>query len=435
MFNFAETSPRLVLVAALLLGVGGCASIDRAMLGVDEHGRPTNDTTAAFAEVPEPAGPMERFLIAAGVKKEKTNPYMRPTVPPEAQRAFDEAQQEFDRGNYAVSEKAAHNLAKGYRNTVLEEDALFLKAESQYARKRYAAAQDTYAELFERFPSTRYLETSTEHLFEIARYWLQFPEVVKSGEVQPVNFEDPANSPLPKPKETPFDVTRTVPFLPNLTDRTRPWFDTEGNALAALKAIWLNDPTGDLADDALMLTASHYLRKGDYMEADRYYEILREEYPKSPHLEDAFVLGSHVKLMSYQGAAYDGTSLAQAERLKQSTLNLFPQSAERKRIEDELQKIADADADRQWERVQLYRRKGRRFERSVAVMCHTLLTEFPDSKHAPEARRIYNSLPSSTKVHLPPLPNQPTRTAAPNLAPVPDRAYEDVGETAGRAKL
>lgn len=411
--------------------------MDRAMLGVDEHGRSTNpDDPVAFAGPAEPAGPMERFLVASGFKKQdETSPYMRPTVPPEAQKAYDEAQRLFDKGDYKASEEAAHDLAKEYRNTVLEEDALFLEAESQYARKRYAAAQDTYSELFERFPSTRHMDVSTAHLFEIARTWLQFPEVVKSAEVQPVNFENPASSPLPKPKEAGFDVTRAVPFLPNVTDRTRPWFDTEGNALAALKSIWLNDPTGALADDALMLSASHYLRKGDYMEADRFYEILREEYPKSPHLEDAFVLGSHVKLMSYQGAAYDGTSLAEAEKLKESTLNLFPASGERERIEAELQKIADAAADRQWELVQLYRKKGRRFERSVAFSCHTLLTDFPDSKYAPEARRIYNELPPDTKKHLPPLPMQPNRTTAPDLTPVPNGPYEEAGGSVGKVKL
>jgi TolA-binding protein len=431
---YAELSSRSVLLAALLCGTGGCASLDRAMLDVDANDRGPAQVAAPFATEPEPAGPMDRFLMAAGLKKDESNPYVRPTVPVEARQAYDRARQMFERGDYAGSEQLAHDLAKEYRDTVLEEDALFLEAESQFARKRYAAAQDTYAELFDRFPSTQHMDTSTAHLFEIAQTWLRFPKVVKSAEIQPVNFDAPSTTPLPQAEPRGFDVTRAVPILPNFTDRSRPWFDTEGNALLALKSIWLNDPTGDLADDALMLTASHYLRKGDYMEADRYYAILREEYPKSPHLEEAFVLGSHVKLMSYQGAAYDSTSLEEAERLKKSTLSLFPTSAERDRIESELAKIEAAAADRQWEVVQLYMKKGRRFERSVALTCHTLLTEFPDSKYAAEARQIYNRLPAETKQHLPPLANEAVRTRPPNLAPTPDGPYEDAGAT-GRAQL
>ncbi|HEX6985054.1 MAG TPA: outer membrane protein assembly factor BamD [Planctomycetaceae bacterium] len=430
MIRLPDPTLRPLLLAALLCGAGGCASIDRAMLGVDE-----NDRFASLDAAEEPAGPMERFLLASGLKKKEVSPYMRPTVPPEAQQAYDEAQRLYDAGEYEEAEEAAHKLAKKYKDTVLEEDALFLEAESQYARRRYAAAQDTYAELFERFPSTRHMDVCTSRLFEISRYWLQFPEIVKSAEVQPVNFEDPAGSPLPEPKKTGFDVTRAVPFLPNLTDRTRPYFDTEGRALEALKSIWLNDPTGALADDALMLSASHYLRKGDYMEADRFYEILREEYPKSPHLEDAFVLGSHVKLMSYQGAAYDGTSLDEAERLKESTIKLFPNSAERARVEAELKNMAEAEADRQWAKVRFYQRKGRRYLPSVAVTCHTFLTKFPNSRHAPEARKIWAELPPETKKHLPPLPSAPSRTGEPDLAPVPDEPYGGADPPAGRVKL
>jgi len=431
--NRADLRP--VLLAALLCWVGGCASIDRAMLGVPEEG-PT--PYAALDEPPKPPSAWDKFLVAGGFKKKEVSPYMRPVVPPEAQKAYDDAKKLYDAGKYKESEEAAHKLAKKWRDTVLEEDALFLKAESQYALKRYSKAQDTYAEIFERFPSTRYMDNCTAKLFEMSRYWLRFPEVVKSAEVQAANFEDPRSSPLPKPNKKSFELTRAVPFLPNLADRSRPVFDTEGRALEALKSIWLNDPTGPLADDALMLSASYHLREGDYQEADRFYDILREEYPKSPHLEDAFVLGSHVKLMSYQGAAYDGKTLEEAERLKESTLKLFPQTAERERLSDELRKIEDAKARRQWETVRFYDRKGSRHEKSVAFACHTLLTDFPNSQYAPQARKIWQGLPPETKKHLPPLPNEPARSAAPDLEPVPPLdpgPYTERDAPPGKVKL
>ena len=408
------------LAAVLACVCAGCASIDRAMLGVDDE----STRIATFEQRPEPQGPMERFLVASGLKKEEKSPYKQVTLPPEAHQAYEEAEKLFDAKKYAQAEDAADAIAKEYRNSILEEDALFLEGKSQFHRKRYAAAQDTYAELFERFPSTRYMDTATGHLFEISRYWLQFPKIVESSDIQPANFEAPSTSPLPKPEERPFDITRAVPFLPNVFDPTRPLFDTEGRALAALKAIWLNDPTGSLADDALMLTASHYLREGNYLEADHYYEILREEYPKSPHLQDAFVIGGHAKLMSYQGAVYDKTALAEAERLKESTLRLFPEGPQRERIKGELEKIDNLEEERAWALIEFYQRKGARRLPAVAMSCYMLLLEHPESKYASRAREILAKLPKEATENVPPLPARTTPPSSePDLKPVPG-SYE-----------
>src|SRR5690606_363411 len=160
--------------------------------------------------------------------------------------------------------------------------------------------------------------------------------------------------------------------------------DTSGNALAALKSIWMNDPTGPLADDAVMLAASHYARQEDWVEADRMFTLLREQFPQSPHVQTAFELGSHVKLMSYQGAAYDGKTLDDAEKLKRSLKQLYP-NADQARIELELSKIEIARAARIWEQVVFYQRKN--LPRSVAVNCHLLLKRFPNSPYAEPARK------------------------------------------------
>ncbi len=401
----------LLLAAAAASAAPGCAAIDRKMLGVE-------DTHVMELGQAEQKNVFERALDKTIFRKKETAPYMRPTVPPEAQAAYDGAKRLYDGGKYKEAEKAGKAVAKKYRDTILEEDALYLTAQAQFAQRNYAAAQDGYDELFERFPSTRHSDDATKNLFEIARYWLQFPEVVTAGDVQPVNFEKPSSSPLPPPKPTPFDVTRTIPFLPNVADKTRPAFDTEGRALQALKSIWLNDPTGPLADDALMLSASHHLRKGDYLEADRFYQILREEYPKSPHLEDAFVLGSHVKLMSYQGSGYDGKALEDARQLKADTLKLFPKTAARDRLIDELQQTEEAEAARRWDVVRFYQRKGNK--RAIAVSIHALLSDHPNSRYASQGRVMYAGLPQEAKAHLPPLPGAPGRVVQqPDLQPVP----------------
>lgn len=220
--------------------------------------------------------------------------------------------------------------------------------------------------------------------------------MVTGGDVQQVNLEEPGSETSEIPSDGKNRKTRWA-LVPNLFDRSRPVFDTENRALEALKSIWLHDPTGPLADDSLMLTASHYLKKGRYMDADRTFGLLREEYPKSPHLKDAFMLGTHVKLMSYQGPRYDATVLNDAGDLKETTMRLFP-DAEQARLKEELKKIEYAKAKREWETVEYWMRRGK--PKSAAVYCNLLIENYPTSGFANQARELLAELGRENTGHL-----------------------------------
>lgn len=327
-------------------------------------------------------GPIGRLLKTRERDRQRYNASLAPL---EGQPEFDAAKSLYDQGEFSSAESEFKRLARAYPDTPIEEDSLFFIGECQFAREKYPAAQDSYAKLMKKYPSPRQLDLVTKRLFKISQVWLQFPQMVASGDVQQVNFENPKTTPPPEdPTPKSKDPSRTIPVVPNLFDRTRPVFDTEGRALEALRSIWLNDPTGPLADDALMLTASHYLRKGDYLEADRVFTILREQYPKSQHLENAFILGSHVRLMSYQGEMYDGTSLKEAGELKESTLRLYPKHPERERMLDEVRRIEEAKAAREWENVVFWNKKNKPL--SVAMCCREVIRLYPNSKYAAMAR-------------------------------------------------
>ncbi|MDF1744853.1 MAG: outer membrane protein assembly factor BamD, partial [Gimesia sp.] len=216
------------------------------------------------------------------------------------------------------------------------------------------------------------------------------------SEIQQVNLEEPGSEKPEIPSDGKQRKSRWA-LLPNLFDRSRPVFDTENRALEALKSIWLHDPTGPLADDSLMLTASHYLKVGRYMDADRTFTLLREEYPKSPHLKDAFMLGTHVKLMSYQGPQYDATVLSDAGNLKETTIRLFPES-ERMRLKEELKKIEQAKAKRDWETVQYWMRRSK--PKSAAIYCNLLIENHPTSTFANQARELLADLGEENTSHL-----------------------------------
>jgi len=263
------------------------------------------------------------------------------------------------------------------------EDTLFLLAESRFHLKKFASADDSYTELLADFPSTRHIDRASQRLFEIGRYWLDSQNFKAAAEIRPANATAPASR--SEPGTTGHWFTR-LSIVPNMTDGTRPVFDTGGRALRTLKTIWLNDPTGHLADDALMLAAATYLERGDTREADRILSNLRKLYPDSPYLESAFLLGSHVRLMGYQGSAYDETPLDEAAQLKRSTLGLFPGIKEKQRLQGEIDSIETARAEREWQRVEFYRKKN--LPKAMAVHLNRILARFDGTDHAERARRM-----------------------------------------------
>ena len=364
---FARAALFCVLVAA------GCQTpldLSSLKLGNDAKSREMANTANVV-------GPLERMMNA--IRRDRDPASALPT--PEALAAFDAAKAKFDAGDHAEARKEFKKIAKEYKHTTVGEDAQFYMAESDFNLKRYARATDGYSQLIVDYPSTRHLDRVSERNFAIAQEWLQFPKIVKPSDVEQVNFDDIGATP-PPPSEQPggWDLSRRIPVYPNWWDRSRPVFDTKGRALEALKSIWLNDPTGPLADDALMLTASHYLRDGDYLSADDTFQTLRQEYPDSPHMKDAMVLNSHTLLMSYQGAAYDATGLEESAKLKESVLHLFPDAPERDRMRDELRKIAEKKAEGEWETALLWEKKGNKA--GAIIHCEAILEEHPHTSYA-----------------------------------------------------
>ena len=341
-------------------------------------------------------------------------------LPPEARRAFETARNDLDRGAHKEAAAAFKALSRRYADTAIEEDALFYRAEALYAAERFAPAQDAYDTLLDRYPSTRHLDAISKRQFEIARRWLGFPEAVASGDVKPVSYaEIAAGTPTPPPAERfsgnapprSSDPTLAIPVLPNFHDPTRPLFDTRNRALEGLKNVWLNDPTGALADDALFLSAGHHLRKGDYMEAARLYDILRREYPDSPHLKDAYLLGAHAREVVWQGPAYDDAGIKESRAIKESFLRLFPNAPERDRVRDSLADMAEAEAEADWSLVELFQRQGR--PNAVAMYARKLLTDHPDSKAARRARTVWDALPAESRALAGPLPGAVAAVPAP----------------------
>jgi TolA-binding protein len=421
-------SQRLIAfrLVAFVLFAGICGSLSgcRSPLNMTSLLKRDVDKDArSSVDISDEKGPLERAL---GVALHERGSNGSSLLSEEDREEFQSAENLYDQQRYQAAEKAFKQIAKKYKRTTLNlwgdgknekdiyrgtennkyenkqivEDALFMLAESQYQQKKYASAQGTYSALVKEFPSTRYLNVYTRRMFSIARYWLGFPESGKTGDLQLAEFEGDASQTVPALDETSrtnWDPSRRIPILPNFFDNTRPAFDTDGRALEVLRMIWINDPNGPLADDALMMTASYYLRNQNYSEADHMFEILRKEYPKSPHHENALLLGSHVKLMSYQGPAYDSKSLVQAQQLKENMLKTHPGHPTRDRMLDELRNIEEAKAEQDWEDVIFYYQK--RKPQAMKVYCNEIIRKHPQTSYAALARSLLAELQAGNLVN------------------------------------
>lgn len=340
-------------------------------------------------------GPEERRLRTVARERFERD---RDKAPPDLLAQFaelDAAQKLYDAGEYAQAEQAfkaalakaapsRRGMVRGWFNrhqfdidpeqSPVEEDALFMIAQCQFKQGRLAAAEESYAALLKRYPSTRHLDTTSRQLFRIAREWLGFPDE-RDQEIVQVAYGE--KSPSIEQRQQGVGGG----WLPNFRDKTRPAFDVDGHALEALKLIWLHDAAGPLADDALMMAANYHVRKGNFIDAAQHYRLLQEQFPDSPHFKDSLMLGSHVLLASYNGAGYDPSPLEEAKKLKLMALQ-YPdvESTDRERLQQELDEIAEAEVAPLWKEIEFYMTK-RQWD-SVILHCNYLINKHPNSRYA-----------------------------------------------------
>ena len=255
-------------------------------------------------------------------------------------------------------------------DSTLEESALYMAGEAWFFADRYGKANDAYGELAKKYSNTRYMNVVVARQFAIAVYWEQY-----------ANF-------------SPQFV-----FTPNFFDRTRPMFDTWGNAIKDYDLVRINDPRGPYSDESAMRIANAHFVKHHYEDADYYYKLVRTEYPKSKHQLDAHVLGIQAKLRRYQGPGYDDRPIKEAETLIDQTLAQFGTEigAERDRLVTAKGEIHAQQALRSWTVAQFYE-KGEHYA-AAKVYYNDIVKTYPQTKIAEEAQ--------TRLVALGPLPDNP----------------------------
>lgn len=243
-----------------------------------------------------------------------------------ARQLYTDADHLFRDKQYAEAAKKYKQAGKRWPDSQLQEDALFMAAECYFQIDRYPRASDTYTVLLKKYDNSRHLDMIVKRRFAIGRYWEQRG---KDRAMMAFNF----------------------------TDKTIPFWDVTGNTVAVYESIRMDDPTGPLADDATMATATTYFLKGRYEDAAYHYDLMRTEFPQSEFQPQAHLLGMQAKLLSYQGPQYDGKPLDEAKKLASSIQTQFAGQLPKKELDNVAQTMKAIDAqiaERDWSTGEFY---------------------------------------------------------------------------------
>lgn len=270
----------------------------------------------------DPKNAYKKLLVATGFGPNKQI----------ADQYYAEAEALYKEKKYKEAADKFKSAAGRWPDSTLEEDAMFYQAESYFFNDQYSKSQDTLDNLIKKYDNSRYLDKIVLRQYSIGQYW------------EKMSLYDPH-----------------WPVTPNVTDKSRPLFDTWGNAIKAYEGVFMNDPTGPLADDSMMAVANAYFHQGRYADAAYYYDRLRKEYPKSPHIVKAHLLDMKSKELVYQGPMYDSKSLEEAAEIADTAITQFGRELgeEHKTVVEARNKIDAKMAERDWEMAQFYETKKR----------------------------------------------------------------------------
>jgi len=275
-----------------------------------------------------------------------------------AKTLFEEGQKLYDEKKYNDAAEKFEQAAYRWPKSALEEEALFKAGESNFFEDQYVRALKNYDRLVKKYENTKYLDSVNSRRFLIAQYWEQV-----------------------------IETQNATNMMPNTMDSKRPWIDTQGEARRIYDNIRLQDPTGPLADDSVMATATALYKAGRFRDAAFYYDQLRKDYPRSEHQAKAHLLAVDSKLKSYQGSRYDGEDLHQAEKLIKSSLIQFPSelASYRNDLVEKQERVREQTVQRDYDMGEYYLKRGK--YRAARYYYQQVLENHPESQFAVQSRQ------------------------------------------------
>jgi len=254
---------------------------------------------------------------------------------------------------------------KGGEVADVMDDALFLKAQAFFDRKRYYQAFETYEQLLDGYGASPWFEPALRQEVEIARRFLAGEKRIVWGFIR-------ASA-----------RTEGVEILDRVVER------------------W---PGSELAARALMMQADYYYQEGRFVEAQSTYQVIAESYSKSSFYEAALLRSAEATHAQYRGPRYDARCLTDARIRYEQYRARFPGPAEQLGLGERLYRLDWAEAEKHYEIADYYGRTHR--EGAVRYYVSYLESHWPVSEWTRRARAL-----------LPPTPRSAEEAGGSNAAP------------------
>lgn len=257
---------------------------------------------------------------------------------------FKRGKADFDAGNYRTAEGNLKKLIKSYPTSPYREEAMWLYAESIFARQDYYRAFEQYEELIGQYAGSPHYRDALVREVEIADL-----------------FFGPAR--------------RRVLGIPLLSG------DTE--ALEILRRTIEHQPAGDLAENALLKIADYHWNKRAWFDAEENYDKYCREHPNGKGILLAEVRRARCSIEKCRGPRYDVSDLKVAHDRLQQIMAKFPADADKEGVPALLEQVRDMQAQSLYEIAARYHRAGQPL--AAAFYTERLRQQYPTSTWSQKA--------------------------------------------------
>ncbi len=181
--------------------------------------------------------------------------------------------------------------------------------------------------------------------------------------------------------------------------------------LDILDKVVLRAPGAALAEDAIKAKADYYYRNGDFALAETEYARLAQEFPRGRYPRLALLMSAQSALARFPGLAYDDSALLEARERFVSFRERYPEFAEQENIAAFIRRIDETLAAKHLMIGKWYGRQ--KHAESAAIYFREVVSRWPDSAAAVEARSRLSVLPAMTRPVTPAPLEVPTSTSGP----------------------
>ena len=313
---------------------------------------PAPKPAPATEPAPKPAPAVQPPPAATEAPAAESKPpwyaWWRRSPDPNADRTLlEEGRRAMEAGNPGKAVGPLKSLIKKYPDSAYRGEAMWLRGEALFARKDYYPAFEQYEEMLTQYAGSPHYRQALERQMAVAELYLG-------------------------------PVRRRVWGMPLLSGETE--------AIEILRRVYEHQPAGDLAEACLLRIADYYYEKGQWQEAEDYYNKYCQAFPNGERIVHAELARAKCAIARCGGARYDITSLGLAyDRLRQFQQK-YPDAAREEGVADLLAQLRLSQAEALYNVAAHYFRAGKPL--ASAFYAEQVVARYADTPWADEARAL-----------------------------------------------